>query len=434
MDSIPVYGLSGVNGVFDVNFTPAKRAEVQRKKTAILIRLRDTDDKAFRIAKVIMPYAVDIDERDGGYLFPSLELAKTAATGEEKLLNYINTPGATEQGFEEGLGSLKSWLKKAWKVTVNATKAIGKAVVNSVVQPIKQTYNATKATVQLVTGDAKGALNTVKKTVTEPLTVAWDDIKNVTQATIVDPTKFAYDLTKETIKIGAKVFKVLFIKINPLTVAIRSALRGLINLNFLGMATRLSVGYMTAAEAAALGYDAEAYNKAKKAVERTEKIFKKMGGNVSKLRKSINKGASKKPLFKKDLTANTQLDIPNNADDDGDSSLGDFVAIATAIALCLSILKKIWDWIKEIVTDRKAKKAEEEKAAQNEKNRQLQEQRQAEERKLRDTYAFDENGLFYYDENYSPAVGGNSGTALAYAYATKKHKKIINVFDINTRL
>ena len=35
--------------------------------------------------------------------------------------------------------------------------------------------------------------------------------------------------------------------------------------------------------------------------------------------------------------------------------------------------------------------------------------------------------LFYYDESYRPPHG-NSGTALAYAYATKKRKTIIDLF------
>ena len=36
--------------------------------------------------------------------------------------------------------------------------------------------------------------------------------------------------------------------------------------------------------------------------------------------------------------------------------------------------------------------------------------------------------VFYYNERYVPSTKTNSGTKLAYEYATKKNKKIINLF------
>ena len=38
--------------------------------------------------------------------------------------------------------------------------------------------------------------------------------------------------------------------------------------------------------------------------------------------------------------------------------------------------------------------------------------------------------LFYFDKNYVPTTKTNSGTHLAYNYAIKKKKEIINVFDM----
>lgn len=37
--------------------------------------------------------------------------------------------------------------------------------------------------------------------------------------------------------------------------------------------------------------------------------------------------------------------------------------------------------------------------------------------------------LLYYDTSYQPKNHKNSGTALAYQYAVKKHKRIINLLD-----
>ena len=37
--------------------------------------------------------------------------------------------------------------------------------------------------------------------------------------------------------------------------------------------------------------------------------------------------------------------------------------------------------------------------------------------------------IFYYDKNYIPPTNTNSGTKIAYEYALKKKKKIINLFN-----
>ena len=37
--------------------------------------------------------------------------------------------------------------------------------------------------------------------------------------------------------------------------------------------------------------------------------------------------------------------------------------------------------------------------------------------------------VFYYDKNYTPLTQTNSGTKIAYLYAIKKKKIVINLFD-----
>ena len=281
--------IEALNGVFDVSWqhintgTATKTDFVNVKKIKILIALNNTDYHAYRIAQVVMPYTIDIDD-NGAYYFPTLELAQAAAEGEQKLIDYLNTPGATEIGFEEGLGSFKGFLKKVGKGIANAGKAVGKAIVNSVVVPVKATvqvtkaaFNVTKAGIQAITGNKSAAKESLTKaweatkaSVIDPVKTVYKDTAEVIKTTVVDPTVLAYeitrDITKATIQIAGKVFKVLFLKINPLTVLTRSALRSLLSINFIGLATRLNVGLLTEQQAANLGYDKSTWEQAKKAI------------------------------------------------------------------------------------------------------------------------------------------------------------------------
>lgn len=390
--------LAALNGIFTVSQqhiddgTATEEDVANVKKVRILVNLDDTDYDGYRFAKEVMPYVIDVDGKDGSFLFPNIQLATIAADAEERYIKYLASPYCTEQGIEEQLGSLKSFFKKVGKVTANALKATGKAVVNSVVQPIKQTINATKATVQLVTGDAKGAWETFKQVLTEPIKVAWSDTKDVFKATVIDPTKVAYDVTKETIVVGGKVFKVIFLKINPVTAAIRASLRGLIAINFLGLATRLNVGTMTEDEAAAAGYDRDAWSKAKTGLNKAKNIFRYMGGNPSKLVKSIQHGASKKPLFSKDIRPDTSVVLASD-DDEGESRLGEPATIAAMLAAAGSIISVLWSIVQYVI-----QRKDQQSAAQEEKERQAKIEEQT--NKMREVYAYDPaTGLFYRDEN-----------------------------------
>lgn len=380
--------LHGIDGIFNTtaakiaNGTATTKDAVDFKKAKVLLTLEDTDYDAFRLASIYMPYVEDIDDKDGGFYFPSQELAEVAAAGEDELVNYCSSPNATELGKLKIFKKIGKAVKKAAKTVGKAVKTAAKATVNTVKTAVKSTVNAVKATgnlvkagAQAVTGHGSAARATLRKAttqakaaITQPIKQAAKDTKQLTRDTIVNPVKtFVLDPLKQTIKIAGKVFKVLFIKINPVTVLIRNSIRGLIALNFLGMATRLNVGLITKEQALAAGYDAATYVKAVTAVNRLKKLYKKMGGNTSKLDKSIRNGAKKKPLFKKDVGKNTKVNFAND-DGDGETTLGEPATIAAMIAACVSILVTLWNWIKSIVVSRQQKK-EEQQAKKDEEER-----------------------------------------------------------------
>lgn len=432
--------ISALNGVFETSWLRIRGGAassedfVNLKKVKILLTLNNTDYHGYRLAQIILPYAVDIDDNDGGYIFPTMELAQTAAQAEQRIIDYLNTPGANEVGFEEELGSLKSWFKKVGKAVGNATKAVGKAIVNSVVAPVKATVQATKATVNVVkagvqamtgnTAAAKESLKTavqnVKSSIVDPVKTAYQDTVNVVKTNIVEPTVIAAqttrDVVKATVQIAGKVFKVLFLKINPLTVLTRNALRGLISLNFIGMATRLNVGLLTEAQAAQLGYDRDTWQQAVTAIKRIKKLYEKMGGNTSKLLKSITNGAGKKPLFAKDIRPDSNINFANNEEEESSLAI-EPATTAALLALCSTIITIIWQWIQHVVSKKEAAAAEakaEEQAAEQQK-------KAAEQKAAMDAiYAHNNQGQYYTDENGNlitweewealQAEGGNDGS------------------------
>ena len=399
---IPVYGLSGIEGVYDTpTATPAKATTTgaAERKKQVLIALKNTDRDAWRLASLYMPFVVDIDPTDGGYLFPSLELAGIAADGEDKFTAYCASPTATEYGKQVMLGNLWDSLKKAGKnigkSVANAVTAAGKSVANVA----KSGANVLKATGQLVTGNAKGAGETIKKAGQQFVDAHVDPVKTAAKDTVT-MVKDSFDIFKETVTIAGKVFKVLFIKINPVTVMIRNSWRGLMAINFLGMATRLAVGLMTWGEAEKAGYSYDTYQKAVKAIERAKKLYKKMGGNADKLVKSIKNGANKKPLFAKDIRPDDKLNFANSDTDDGETTLGEPVTVATMIAACIGIITSVWAWVKDIVQTVKANK--ENKAAQKEAERQQQEA-EAQRQYNMEHYETDANGNLILD-TYGRAI------------------------------
>ena len=389
--------LRGIEGIYNVaeakikDGTATQKDYADRRKCRVLIALDNTDYQAFRLASRVMPYVIDIDEKDGGFYFATPEQAKVAAEAEEQYIELLQDPRTTE-------ATLDGWFKKFVKSIAQPFKAAGNAVVSatkSAVNATKAAVNVTKGTVQLVTGNTSAAKDSFKKAgsqmkdaVVDPVKQTYDDIK--------EGVKINADLTKQTISIGGKVLKVLFIKINPVTVLIRNCLRGLLRLNFAGMATRFNVGLLTEKEAADLGYDSKTWQKAKRAMERAKKLFKSMGGNPDKFEKAIRNG-SKLPVAK--LDKNTKLNIPDNSTDDGDASLG-WIATASAVAACIGVLISLWKMVYDIVAAKKAAKlAEEQQKAQAEADKERQEEQAAQIAQMKEIYAVDANGNFLMDVN-----------------------------------
>lgn len=424
---IPVYGLSGItDGIYSTSTAKAAAAALPdgpaQRKARVLIQLASTDPDAYRLARLYMPYVVDIDPTDGGYLFPSMELAGIAAAGEEEFAAYCAYPYATEDGKQAILNGLfkkignavKNAAKSVAKAATSTVKAVAnttKAVAKSTVNAVKATANVVKAGAQAVTGNTSAAKATlqkagqqVKASVVEPVKTTVQTTKTLTKDTVVNPIKTAIkdtiDITKETVKIAGKVFKVLFIKINPVTVMIRNSWRGLMAINFLGMATRLGVGLMTWGEAEKAGYSYDAYTKAVKAIERAKKLYKKMGGNADKLVKTIKNGATKKPLFSKDIRPDSKLNFANSNTDDGETTLGEAITVASMVAACVGILTSVWAWVKDIVQT--AKQNKENKAAQQQAEQQ-QKEAEAQRQYNMEHYETDANGNLILD-TYGRAI------------------------------
>lgn len=427
---IPVYGLSGItDGIYSTSTAKAAAAALPdgpaQRKARVLIQLANTDPDAYRLARLYMPYVVDIDPTDGGYYFPSLELAGIAAAGEEEFAAYCAYPYATELGkikllkkvgnaFENAAKSVAKAATSTVKAVANTTKAVAKSTVNAV----KATANVVKAGAQAVTGNTSAAKATlqkagqqVKASVVEPVKTTVQTTKTLTKDTVVNPIKTAIkdtiDITKETVKIAGKVFKVLFIKINPVTVMIRNSWRGLMAINFLGMATRLGVGLMTWAEAEKAGYSYDAYNKAVKATERAKKLYKKMGGNADKLVKTIKNGATKKPLFSKDIRPDSKLNFANSNTDDGETTLGEAITVASMVAACVGILTSVWAWVKDIVQT----------AKQNKKNKAAQQQAEEQRKYNAENYEIDANGNVIVDQYGRPVPKGQIDADIKAAQA-----------------
>lgn len=389
--------LQGIEGIFDQSAakidagtaTQAEKADF--KKAKIMLQLEGMDYDAFRLAAIYMPYVEDIDENDGGYIFPTQELAAVAAWGEQELIDYTNRPDATELGKLKIFKKIGKAIKKAAKTVTKAVKTTAKAVANttkaavkSAVNTVKASANLVKAGVQAATGNAKKAKETLKKAgqqaksaVVDPVKQAVKDTKALVKDTIVDPVKtFVVDPLKQTIKIMGKVFKVLFILINPVTVLIRSSIRAACALNLFGVATKMGVGLMREADALKIGYSSDAWKKAKNAVDRFKKLFKKMGGNTSKLEKSIKNGANKKPLLKKDIRPDQKINFANG--DDGETTLGDPATVGAIIAAAGSVLAVILKWVADVVTmNKQIEEQKRQEKRQDEKEKQAAEQQAA---------------------------------------------------------
>lgn len=315
-------------------------------------------------------------------------VAKTTAKATKAVVK--NTAKVVKATAKATAKVTKAAVKGAAKVTKAAVKSaakVTKAAVKSAGNAVKAAANVVKATAQVATGNAKKAAATlkkagqqVKKAVVQPVKAVAKATKVVTKTVIKnaikEPIKSAAKQTKavvktvakatknivknavvnpvkqlvvkpiaKTVKFAGKVFKVIFVKINPVTVLMRQSLRMLISLNFVGMATRLNVGNLTEQQAINAGYTKQQWEDAKKARKRVIKLFTTMGGKAANIEKAIVKGAKKKALFKKNYKPNQKIKTVG----EDDATLGDPGTIGAALAAVGGFIAKIWGWIKKIV-------------------------------------------------------------------------------------
>jgi len=187
-----------------------------------------------------------------------------------------------------------------------------------------------------------------------------------------------------------KVFKKVVSKINkvnPATLAARSAFRGLVALNVFGLATILSSDNP----------------KAKSVLTKVKNHYKLMGGNVSKLLQSIERGKRKKPLMNKEAKEAWKKNKIEG--------LGSFT-VAGLIASAGAVLAKVWGWIKDagISIGSVAKKSVEKIKDRREENKEKRIVRRNERKEKRENEgSFFERGIDKFN-NLIDSSGANKIT------------------------
>ncbi|MFA9382107.1 MAG: hypothetical protein ACERKO_13710, partial [Acetanaerobacterium sp.] len=108
--------------------------------------------------------------------------------------------------------------------------------------------------------------------------------------------KGAVKIVGKAVKAIGSVFKkvALFLqKINPINIAIRAVLRGMIKNNKKGLAIKMGYGLLNEAQAKNLGVNLEEWKEARKAYVKFAKKYKFLGGKESKLREVLHDGWQK---------------------------------------------------------------------------------------------------------------------------------------------
>lgn len=309
-----------------------------------------------RVMQIFMPYVYDVDLTDGSLYFLNPKVAAVASWADSKLMQLANKYGHSGlNGSLEYEAELSGLLKKIGNAVKKAVTAPVKAVVNTTKAAVKATTNVVKATVNTVkagvqaatgnTAAAKESINKagsqIKSAVVDPIKTEVKNVVDVTKATVIEPTVTAVEVTTELVK-------VLLVKINPVTVVMRNAFRALVGINFLGMASRLGIGSMSKDEAAKnYGISEADWTLANKAYSRVLKFFGKMGGDPSKMDKTIKNSMFKKALFKGGYKL-TQT-ITDSDELKGLGELGEPVTVGSCLAAVGAFFAKIWNWIKNIV-------------------------------------------------------------------------------------
>jgi len=114
-------------------------------------------------------------------------------------------------------------------------------------------------------------------------------------------------------------------KFNPVTLAVRNALRGVLALNFLGVATIMM----------------KDDPRSKEVLEKVKKMYKTMGGKEDKLLKTLNKAKNRKALFNKKMQKDLEAGKFKGID-----GLGEAMTIGGMMVAAGAFFLKIWNWVK----------------------------------------------------------------------------------------
>ena len=362
---IPVYELRGVcdskkalHGLYNnllkkiQTGTATEQNKRDFRKAKVMVSLEGTPVE-YRAASMLMPYVVDIDQKDGGFYFDNPNIA-AVAVDLDKQLQRATMQGLAGPELEGIFKKIGNALKKAVTAPVKAVVNVTKSAVQATTNAVKATANVVKAGVQAATGNADKAKETLQKAGEQAKAAVVQPVKDAVQITTSTVKDTIVEPTVTTIKATGELIKVIFVKINPVTVLMRNALRALVAINFLGIATRLQIGFQSEPDekvahtkALAAGYSEEDYQKSRKAVNRVVSFFTKMGGYSANMWTAIVKGSKRKALFKKDYREDQVI-----TDDDelqGLGTLGEAVTIGSCLAAVGAFFVKIWNWVKNIV-------------------------------------------------------------------------------------
>lgn len=349
---IPVFELSGggameaaatLNGIYESALAKVQAHEATAedsadlRKSQILMTLQNSDPQAYRLAAILMPYVVAIDD-DGAWYFADAKVAEIADKADKKLYE-LKISEVNENIFNDFFNEL---LNDFRNISVKVERGSGTTV----------------------------------------LTISFNN-----------PADDAVTITGDFVKKD-------FIALNPNFLTMRESLKNLLAVNYLGLASKYTVGLMTEQEAVAAGYSVETWKKAVKAFETLTRFWILIGGKAENIADIILNGSAKEPLTDKNI--NYEANIVATSDTDailsgckkrglsGLNGLGETPTVASDIEnLGEEGLEKILDWCSDIET-------EAEKAAENS----------------------DENPVNVLAENATPAAAASSAPA-----ATGEKKK-----------
>lgn len=311
---IPVFALSGgsameaaatLNGIYETALAKVQAHEATAedsadlRKSQVLMTLQNSDPQAYRLAAILMPYVVAIDD-DGAWYFADAKVAEIADKADKKLYE-LKISEVNENIFNDFFNEILNEFKN---ITVKVERGSGTTV----------------------------------------LTIAF-----------TNPADDAVTITGDYVKKD-------FVALNPNFLTMRESLKNLLAVNYLGLASKYAVGLMTEQEAVAAGYSVETWKMAVKAFETLTRFWILIGGKAENIADIILNGSTKEPLTDKNINYEANIVATSDTDAilsgckkrglSGLNGLGETPTVASDIEnLGEEGLEKILDWCSEIETE-----------------------------------------------------------------------------------